>query len=69
MIDCLPLGFPLLPKIIKISIHQLGAHVCAKEYVLQGEFLQTGSVFPNWQHIVSLQHIDFWWQNVHMVFY
>ena len=45
MIDCLPLGFPLLPKIIKISIHQLGAHVCAKEYVLQGEFLQTGSIF------------------------
>ena len=43
MIDCFPLWFPWLPKIIKISIHQLRTHVCAKEYVLQGEILQTGS--------------------------
>ena len=44
MIDCFPLWLPWLPKVIKFFIHQLRTYVCAKEYVLQDEFLQTGSI-------------------------
>ena len=50
MIDWSPLGFLSLPKNIKRFIHKPWAHICARKYMLYGEFLQlaafiqTGSI-------------------------
>ena len=60
MIDCLPLWFPWLPKIIKISIHQLRTHECAKEYVLQGEILQTGNILWACSILISGGRMYIW---------
>ena len=67
MIDWLSLGFLLLPKIIKMFIHSLWAHACAKEHMLYGEFLQlaafiqTGSILWTGSILISDDRMSKWY--------
>jgi len=53
MFDWSPLGFLSLLEIIKSFIHKPWAHVCAREIMLYGEFLQLAAFVQTGSILIS----------------